>query len=145
MKIDSSEQMELLGQQIGRRLRGGEIIELVGDVGTGKTTLTRGIARGLAIDEPITSPSFTISCHYCGRDGLSLNHYDFYRLNTPGIIANELVESLNDPHGITIIEWGESVNDILPPEHITIAIEYRPDQGRNVDIAASGDFNYLAG
>ena len=79
MIINTTDEMEMLGQQIGQRLRGGEIIELVGDVGAGKTTFTRGLAKGLAIHDNITSPSFTINCNYTGRDGLTLRHYDFYR------------------------------------------------------------------
>ncbi len=135
MLVKTTEEMEALGRKIGATFKGGEVIELIGDVGAGKTTLTRGLALGLGIASPITSPSFTISCRYHARDGLSLNHYDFYRLSNPGVVAMELAESINDPRAITVIEWGESIQDILPKKHIIIHINYLPDTGRDVEIS----------
>ena len=135
MLIKTAEEMETLGREIGATLKGGEVIELIGDVGAGKTTFTRGLALGLGITSPITSPSFTISCRYPARDELSLNHYDFYRLSNPGIVAMELAESISDPRAITVIEWGESIQDVLPKNHIIIRINYMPDVGRTVEIS----------
>lgn len=135
--------MERLGQQIGRQLRGGEVLELIGDVGAGKTTFTRGLAAGLGVTDTVQSPSFTISCSYPARDGLTLNHYDFYRLNDPGIVAMELAESINDNKSITVIEWGDSIRDVLPSNHVTIKFNYLPDQGRDVVISAPTKFTYL--
>lgn len=135
MLVKTAEEMETLGREIGATLRGGEVIELIGDVGAGKTTFTRGLALGLGITSPITSPSFTISCCYPARDELSLNHYDFYRLSNPGVVAMELAESISDPRAITVIEWGESIQDVLPKNHIIIRINYMPDVGRTVEIS----------
>ena len=135
MLVKTAEEMETLGREIGATLKGGEVIELIGDVGTGKTTFTRGLALGLGITSPITSPSFTISCRYPARDELSLNHYDFYRLSNPGVVAMELAESISDPRAITVIEWGESIQDVLPKNHIIIRINYMPDVGRTVEIS----------
>lgn len=126
--------MEELGRQLGTKLNGGTVIELVGDVGAGKTTFTRGLARGLGVVDNIVSPSFTISCRYPARNGLSLNHYDFYRLNDPGVVALELAESIADPWAITVVEWGESTQDALPPRHIRVEIVALPDSGRSVEI-----------
>lgn len=97
-------------------------IELIGDVGAGKTTFVRGLAKGLGIKEPITSPSFTISKTYALPDGGHLIHYDFYRLPDPGIMLDDLQENLQDPKNIIVIEWGESVADILPENHTVITI-----------------------
>ena len=135
MLVKTAEEMETLGREIGTTLKGGEVIELIGDVGAGKTTFTRGLALGLGITSPITSPSFTISCRYPARDELSLNHYDFYRLSNPGVVAMELAESISDPRAITVIEWGESIQDVLPKNHIIIRINYMPDVGRTVEIS----------
>lgn len=135
MLVKTAEEMETLGREIGATLKGGEVIELIGDVGAGKTTFTRGLALGLGITSPITSPSFTISCRYPARDELSLNHYDFYRLSNPGVVAMELAESISDPRAITVIEWGESIQDVLPKNHIFIRINYMPDVGRTVEIS----------
>lgn len=138
MIITSPAKMEQLGRQLGAELKGGEIIELVGDIGAGKTTLTRGLAQGLGIKDNITSPSFTINCNYHGRNGLTLHHYDFYRLSDAGIIADELAETIHDHHAITVIEWGDSIKSVLPIEHITIKINHRADQGREVEIHKIG-------
>ncbi|MDO4271705.1 MAG: tRNA (adenosine(37)-N6)-threonylcarbamoyltransferase complex ATPase subunit type 1 TsaE [Candidatus Saccharibacteria bacterium] len=143
MIIQTSEQMEQLGETIGAKLRGGEVIELVGDVGVGKTTFTRGLARGLGITDNITSPSFTISCNYTGRDNLTLRHYDFYRLNDAGIIAMEIAEGINTPNSITIVEWADNIRDILPTERVAINISYLPTSGRNVQISTTENLSYL--
>lgn len=142
MIAKTPEELELIGEKIGRRLRGGEVIELIGDVGAGKTTFTRGLARGLNINDPIVSPSFTINCNYAGRDGLTLHHYDFYRLEDAGIINMELAESANDNHAVTVVEWAETVYNTLPSDRVVININYLPDQGREI-VITSGNYGYL--
>lgn len=143
MIINTADEMEMLGQQIGQRLRGGEIIELVGDVGAGKTTFTRGLAKGLEIYDNITSPSFTINCNYTGRNGLTLRHYDFYRLSDPGIMNLELSEAIVDPKAVIIIEWGDSIADVLPEQRLVININYLPERGREVAIDCPEKLAYL--
>ncbi|MDR2523980.1 MAG: tRNA (adenosine(37)-N6)-threonylcarbamoyltransferase complex ATPase subunit type 1 TsaE [Candidatus Nomurabacteria bacterium] len=133
MKLKNADELNELGRELGTALSGGEVIELVGDVGAGKTTFTQGLARGLGIDEPVSSPSFTISRSYSARDGLHLNHYDFYRLSDAGIMRDEIAESLTDPQNITVVEWGASVADVLPNDRRVIEIKYLPDgEGREV-------------
>lgn len=110
----------------------GQVIELIGDVGAGKTTFTRGLAKGLGIKEEITSPSFTISKVYSLPNDKTLTHYDFYRLQDPGLMKEDLEESISNPNNYTIIEWGESVSDILPKNHTTINIKYNDDGSREV-------------
>jgi tRNA threonylcarbamoyladenosine biosynthesis protein TsaE len=109
-------------EQIGRQLMGGEVIELIGDVGAGKTTFTKGLAKGLGINEVIQSPTFTISREYDARDGLRLSHYDFYRLPDAGIMADELHETVTDPRSVTVVEWAEVVDNVLPEKRITLRI-----------------------
>ena len=113
--------MSALGTQIAAQLHGGQVIELIGDVGAGKTTFTKGLARGLGIAEAVQSPTFTISRPYQGKRW-HLAHYDFYRLDDAGIMQDELAETLADSDTITVIEWAGSVAGILPAEHITITI-----------------------
>lgn len=132
MIIKTADDMERLGETLAETLTGGQVIELVGDVGAGKTTLIHGIARGLGIDEIIVSPSFTINCNYSAPNGLVLHHYDFYRLSDPGIVALELAETINDPNSITVIEWADSIHDVLPEHAATIQIDYNKDTGRTV-------------
>ena len=110
------------------------IIELIGDVGSGKTTFTRGLATGLGVIDPITSPSFTISKSYALRNGGNLIHHDFYRLADPGLMSDDLCENLQNPKNIIVLEWSNSVANILPKEHITVTITYTPDNFREVTI-----------
>ena len=110
------------------------IIELIGDVGAGKTTFVRGLAKGLGIKEPITSPSFTISKSYACPNGQTLVHYDFYRLADPGLMQDDLKESIDSPNNITVIEWAESVSNILPENRTIISIIYNDDGSREVTL-----------
>ena len=111
-----------------------KVIELIGDVGAGKTTFVRGLAKGLGVKEPITSPSFTISKSYAIPGGKTLVHYDFYRLPDPGLMAEDLEENLNDPNSIVIVEWADSVADLLPKDHTKIQIKYCDDGTREVTL-----------
>lgn len=127
------------GVSIGRLLGGGEVIELVGDVGAGKTTLVRGIAEGLGIHETVQSPSFTISRLYDARNNIRLAHYDFYRIDTPGIMADELMESVGDDKTVSVIEWADTVQDILPKDRLTITIESPSESSRQLLLRSSGE------
>lgn len=128
----SESAMKKLGVSLGELLRGGEVIELVGDVGAGKTTFVKGLAKGMGVDETVQSPSFTITQVYEARDGLRLHHYDFYRLKSAGIMENELDESIHDPQSVTVIEWADSVKDVLPNDRLIIAITAPTDTTRHL-------------
>ena len=110
------------------------VIELVGDVGAGKTTFTKGLARGLEITEEITSPTFTISKVYENLHGQKLVHYDFYRLENPGIMVEDLFENLRDPHTVTVIEWADTVSEILPANHLRLEILINDDGSRTLNL-----------
>lgn len=133
--------LEILGKNLGQRLKGGEVIELIGDVGAGKTTLTRAIARGLGIVDPIQSPTFTIVNRYETSHGVILAHYDFYRLDDAGLMRDELREALGDAATVTIIEWGDIVADILPEDRLTITIESVSEATRKLDIHPAGELS----
>lgn len=134
MLIHSEADMIAFGRNFAANLSAPAVIELIGDVGTGKTTFTRGLAEGLGIMEPLSSPSFTISRFYEGEK-YTLTHYDFYRLDDPGLMADDLAESISEPNNITVVEWGESIADILPAEHYRITIEYIDENTREVTVA----------
>ena len=142
--VKNETEMKMLGERLGRVMRGGEVIELVGDVGAGKTTLTKGIGVGLEVDDDIQSPSFTISRLYDARDGLQLHHYDFYRLTDAGVMSFELAESLESASNVTIVEWADTVRGVLPEGRIRITIGYTPDgDGREVNIEAPESNAYM--
>lgn len=130
--ISSSEDMISFGQELGNSLKGGEVIELIGDVGAGKTTFTKGLAKSLGITNEIQSPTFTISRVYEGAKN-NLVHYDFYRLNDAGIMAIEMQDVIDDPNNITVIEWGEPVREVLPKKYITVKIKIISENIREVE------------
>ena len=131
--------MKVFGARLGALLRGGEIIELIGDVGAGKTTLTKGIATGLGVEEDVQSPTFTISRVYDTSKNIQLAHYDFYRLSDAGIMADELHETVNNSATITIIEWAEIVSGVLPADRLTIHIISPTEMARHITINAGGE------
>ncbi len=131
MLIHSEAEMLEFGQKFAKSLKAPQVVELLGDVGAGKTTLTRGIADGLGVKESVTSPSFTLSKEYNGKK-YHLVHYDFYRLADPGIMSEDLAETIADPKTITIVEWGQSVQDLLPKKRLTIEIKYVDENTREI-------------
>lgn len=136
--ITSTAAMQRLGQVIGRSLKGGEVIELIGDIGAGKTTLTKGVAKGLDITEPVQSPTFTISRVYQSPGGLTLAHYDFYRLGEAGIMAEEIREVTMQPQAVTVVEWAGAVEQVLPADRLTARILAINEQSRRVILSAGG-------
>ena len=132
MKIDSEQDMLNFGKEYAAKVAFPMVIELIGDVGAGKTTFVRGLAEGLDAKDKITSPSFTISKAYALPKGKKLVHYDFYRLTDPGLMSEDLNESILDQNTLTIIEWGENVAGILPEDRTIIKINYNDDNSRNI-------------
>lgn len=135
----SEDDMKRFGQAVGRRLRGGETIELVGDVGAGKTTFTKGLALGMNILEPIQSPTFTISRVYETLHGLRLAHYDFYRLSEAGIMGDELQEAMSQPTTVTVVEWAEIVEGVLPDDRLRLEIAPTSEDSRVIVATATGE------
>lgn len=138
-EIHGEADMKAFGKKLGGLLKGGEILELVGDVGAGKTTLTKGVADGMGVDDDVQSPSFTISRVYDVPSRLRLSHYDFYRLHDAGIMTAELHEAVHDPTNVTIIEWAEIVSGVLPADRLTITIESPSEEDRTLTMIAGGD------
>jgi len=137
MKINSEAELIEVGATLGKELNTPAVVELVGDVGAGKTTFTRGLAQSLGVSENITSPSFTIAKRYAFTQQNSqktLVHYDFYRLPDPGIMYEEIAEEIANPDSIVVVEWGGDVADLLPKKHIMVRIKVLDDGGREVEI-----------
>lgn len=88
-------------------------------MGGGKTTFVRGLAKGLGSSDIVSSPTFTLTKNYKIIKG-NLYHYDFYRLTEPGVLKDELQESLNDIAAVTVIEWSDIVKDVLPEQRLSI-------------------------
>ena len=131
-----------LAEEIGSRLKGGEIIVLAGDLGAGKTTFVRGLAHGMGSKDHVNSPSFTLS-HQYKADGLTLHHFDFYRLPEPGIIREALAEVLAEAHNVTVIEWADIMHDVLPPDYLTIHIAPKDETTRTMTFDYPEQLQYL--
>ncbi len=121
-----------LGSHIGTKLKAGDIITLHGSLGCGKTTCVKGIAQALSIDEEITSPSFTLISEYEGS--LPLYHMDLYRIDS--IEEFELLgaEELLYGRGVSIIEWAEKIEALLPNNCISISFHIEDDGRRSIEI-----------
>lgn len=137
IEVTNEIETRAVAEKLGSLLKGGEIIELIGDVGAGKTTFVKGLAEGLGVDEDVQSPSFTINRLYEARDGLRLAHYDFYNLADAGIMKHELAETLQDPTTITVIEWGNIVEGILPENRLTIRLESPTETSRKLTLGGN--------
>lgn len=137
----SAEETMRLGDRIAHMLKGGEVLELNSDLGGGKTTFTKGVAAGLGSADQVSSPTFTISNIYEGRN-LTVHHYDFYRLGELGLMSEELLETMSDPQAISIIEWAGEAHALLPKDKlIRIVIEPLADDenARRLTIQTDND------
>jgi tRNA threonylcarbamoyladenosine biosynthesis protein TsaE len=130
----------LLGRIIGENLARGDVIALVGELGTGKTTITQGIARGLGVPEKyyITSPTFTLINEYPGE--ITLYHLDVYRLTGPDDLSDIGYEEYFFGDGVTVIEWAEKIEDILPDDVISIGLSYREGNEREIEISGTSQW-----
>lgn len=128
----SAEETIQLGKKIGSLLQPGAIIAMEGNLAAGKTTITKGIAKSLGIEETITSPTFTLISEYAGK--MPLYHMDVYRLDSCEDFINLGVEDLMYGDGVSIIEWSERVREELPKSTITLRLEIREDGGRDITL-----------
>ena len=145
-KINSVEDTTQLGINLGKLLKSGDIVCLTGDLGTGKTHITKGIAKGLGIEDNITSPTFTIVNEYeTGR--LKLNHFDVYRVSDPDEIYAIGFDDYIFSDAVSVIEWANYIEEILPQDFLHILIEKDLSQGedyRKITITPYGEkYNYI--
>ncbi len=121
VETNSPEETWTLATELADELDAGTVIALHGDLGAGKTCFIQGFAAALGIDEPITSPTYTLIGEYEGR--LPLHHIDLYRLSGPTEALGLGLEEYFDANGITAIEWAERAEGLLPPDLLHIRIE----------------------
>ena len=133
-KTHSPTETQTLGEQLGKTLKSGDVIALIGDLGTGKTCLTQGIARGIGIapDEVVSSPSYILINEYDGT--IPIYHIDLYRLETAAEIAELGLTEYMDSDGICIIEWAERMEHALPENHIRIDIRWEDENVRHFTV-----------
>ncbi len=147
----SSAQTQRLGMRLGELLQGGELILLDGQLGTGKTTFTQGLAQGLGIIENINSPTFILLKEYTGQPhpGIStgalsykrpsLYHFDLYRLDNPDEIVDLGFEDYFFSDGVSVIEWAEKAGSLWPEEHLNIRLKMMSETKRGLLFIATGE------
>lgn len=128
----SEEETIALGEAFARTLPRKCAVLLIGNLGAGKTTLAKGIAKGLVAAEPeeVSSPTFTIIHEYGGR----LYHIDLYRLEDARAVARLGLDEIFDRDAVVLVEWGERFPKLMPPERIEIRLEHAGDDARNIEV-----------
>ena len=143
MRTDSPAETRALGCRLAARLRSGDVLLLLGDLGAGKSELTRGIARGLGVMSPVASPSFTILNVY-DEGRIPLYHFDWYRLNS----AEELFEMGMDEYlggdGVAVVEWPSRCPEAVPEKYLEVRIDPLDDCAREIALIPRGGFRELS-
>jgi tRNA threonylcarbamoyladenosine biosynthesis protein TsaE len=119
-----------LGERLGRLLKGGEVLAMVGELAAGKTTMTRGIAIGMELDDDIHSPTFTLIHEHEGN--CNLNHIDLYRLETEADIESLGLDDYIYGKGVAVIEWADRLYDELPEDTIVVSITSEDNERRKI-------------
>lgn len=142
MKTHSPQETRALGSSLARQLRPGDVLLLWGDLGAGKSEMTRGIAEGLGVTATVTSPSFTILNVY--DDGrIPLYHFDWYRLNS----VDELYEMGMDEYlggdGVAVVEWPSQCPEAIPETHLAVRLTPVGENEREITLTPMGDFRTI--
>ena len=116
-----------LGRRLGELLRAGDVLVLTGDLGAGKTQLTKGIARGMGVEGDVTSPTFTIEMVYQGTN-LELDHFDLYRLDDPDQLEDTGLFDVLGADGVCVIEWGEQFADEIGDARVDVFVRRFDDE-----------------
>ena len=139
IKTNHEEETFRLGEIIGKNLHSGDVVALIGDLGTGKTCLTKGLAKSLGVSDQyeITSPTFTIINEYPAR--YTLWHVDAYRLDSSKDVLDAGFEDFFDSGGVVVIEWAERILDIIPDDALIINLIYDGNNTRNIEIKGKNE------
>ncbi len=136
LETGSEEETRALGVRLGRALRAGDVLALLGDLGTGKTVLAKGIVAGLGGREEATSPSFTLVNVYEGP--LPIYHLDFYRLGREEDVESLGFRDLLDGPGVVLVEWADRVPSCLPADRLEVTLRRTDDRRRALRVRALG-------
>lgn len=129
-------QTQRLGARLGELLHSGDLLLLDGDLGTGKTSLTQGIAEGLGVRELVSSPTFTLLKEYEGR--LPLYHFDLYRLDDPAEILDLGFEEYFERRGVCVVEWANKAEALWPSEYLRIRLKMVSETKRGLVLSGLG-------
>lgn len=134
MVSESVEDTIRMGAGLGKKLKKGDVVALIGNLGSGKTVFTKGIAKGLGVKNVryVNSPTFVIIKEYKGR--IPLYHFDLYRLDHPSMLDIENYAEYFYAKGITVIEWADKIRKLLPPKHIEVKLSVAGENERKIEI-----------
>ena len=127
-----------LGERLGAALTMPMTLELISDLGGGKTTFVQGLARGLGYKGEVTSPTFTLSRIYQLPNGRELHHFDLYRLSGGDVVVNELADVIGQPGVIVAIEWPQSAKRALPDDYLSLTFTVTGEDERAITMSAHG-------
>lgn len=134
---ETADQTRDVGYALASLLRPRDTVILTGDLGAGKTTLVQGIGRGLGVQEQVASPTFTLVREYAGR--LDVAHVDVYRLERVQDVVDLGLEEIGGPDRVLLVEWGDAVQDLLPPDRLRIELTTNGDnEDRRLTLAPDG-------
>jgi len=142
MVTNSPAQTRALGERLAALLMPGDVLLLLGDLGAGKSELTRGIAKGLGVTATVTSPSFTIMNMY-DEGRLPLYHFDWYRLNDVEELYEMGMDEYLGGNGVAVVEWPSQCPEAIPETRLEIVIEPLSDNERNISLNPCGGFRSL--
>lgn len=134
----SPEETQQFAQRLALTLKAGDIICFKGSMGAGKTTFTRGLAKGLGITDDVSSPTFALVHEYSGGR-LPLAHFDMYRVNSEQALESTGFYDYIDAGGVLVVEWSENVERFLPRKHIAVTITMPDEHSRAITVERSAE------
>lgn len=138
IETHSPEQTGALAGELALRAEPGDVLILVGDLGAGKTAFSKAYGAALGVDEPMTSPTFTLAREYQGR--LTLNHLDVYRLDQMSEVLDLDLPDLLDAGGVVLIEWGDAIIPMLPADFLEVRFTFgEQDDDRKIELTPVGE------
>jgi tRNA threonylcarbamoyladenosine biosynthesis protein TsaE len=139
LRTATADETRAVGEALAGLLRPGDAAALTGELGAGKTTLVQGVARGLGVADQVVSPTFTLVREYRG-DRLDLAHVDVYRLDRVQEVVDLGLDEVAEGDAVLVVEWGDAVEALLPPDHLVIELTTSGRDGdeRDVAVAALG-------
>ncbi len=136
MKIisNSIEETSAIGTRLAAGLKKGDVVALIGELGAGKTVLTKGIAKGLGVKDVryVNSPTFVIIKEYKGN--IPLYHFDLYRLSGPGMLDGICYDEYFYGDGVAVVEWADKIASILPKKHLEVRLSVAGENKRKIEI-----------
>ncbi len=138
-KLKTVTETTKLGERLGRLLGKGDVAALIGELGSGKTTMIKGIAKGIGVKNPerVNSPTFVIQKEYKGR--VPLYHFDVYRLDHPDEMEQVGYREYFYGEGVSVVEWADKIRELLPDEHLEINLSVKSGTERECELKAFGE------